>query len=408
MHTNLEPLDFVPLGPQSPLTPDALLPYRMIGDPLADGTIEAIFSTGEEGLAHVHRLLKHLVQNDHPLRDDPERDEEKLPPEVLQHVTRYFEESDRLLPALDPVRIRAGELVFAEHGPEILMLLATYSLPASYTARRGVQVLAQTGRLESEPVRRLIETTQMVLDVMSVGGLTPGESAKFHGKGIRTAQKVRLMHAAIRRLLLGRYGETWVKEYGVPINQMDLCGTLMTFSAVILDGLKMLRVHLSEEEAEAYLYAWQAVGHIVGVHESLIPHTIERADELKDVIRESEIGACEQGVELTRALVSAYEGLVEPKLLDGLPLSLMRRFLGKYADVLGLPAANFTSHLVSLMITLSGAFDFIFRTLRGVRFAHRTLSMFMIRIFLRMERGGNRPAFDIPDHLADGWGLRNS
>lgn len=408
MFQSLGPSDFVPLGRAAPVTPEALLPYRLIGDPLADETIFEIFSLGEEGLSHVHDLLKHLVQNDHPLHDDRERDEEKLPAFVVERLTRYFEESDKLLPTLDPARIRAGELVFAEHGPEILMLLATYSLPASYTARRGVQVLAQTGRLESQPVRRLIETTQMVLDVMSVGGLAAGESTKFHGKGIRSAQKVRLMHAAIRRLLLERYGEEWVQEYGVPINQMDLCGTLMTFSAVILDGLKMLRVQLSEEEAEAYLYAWRAVGHIIGVHESLIPHTTERADELKDVIRAAEIGTCEQGVELTRALLLAYEGLVEPKFLDGLPLALMRRFLGKYADVLGVPAANFTSHIVTLVICFSGIFDFFFRTFPGVRFVHRKFAMLMIRVILRMERGGSRPAFDIPDHLADGWGLEKS
>lgn len=405
MQSYSAPSDFVPLGPESPVTPEALLPYRHLGDPLADETIEAIFASGEDGLAHVHLLLKHLVRNDHPLTDDAERDEEKLPPVVVEHLARFFERSDASLRELDPQLIRAGELIFDEHGPEILMLLATYSLPASYTARRGVQVLAQTGRLESQPMRRLIETTQMVVDVMSVGGLSAGKDARFHGKGIRSAQKVRLMHGAIRRLILERYGADWVKEYGVPINQMDLCGTLMTFSAVIWDGLAMLRVHLNREQKEAYLYAWQAVGQIVGVHESLIPHTVERAVALKDVIRETEIGQCPQGVELTQALIRAYEEMVEPRLLKGVPVALMRRFLGKYGDVLGLPAANWTSVVVSIMVFFSGVFDWILRGSRFARWLHRKLSMLMIRALLRMERGGNRPAFDIPDHLADGWGL---
>jgi hypothetical protein len=213
------------------------------------------------------------------------------------------------------------------------------------------------------------------------------------------------MHAAIRRLILERYGKEWVQQYGVPINQMDLCGTLMTFSSVILDGLRMLRVRLSDEQAAAYLYAWRAVGTIVGVHESLIPHTLERANELKDVIRESEIGRCEQGVELTRALVVAYQGLVLPKIVKGMPLALMRRFLGEYADVLGLPRAPVMSCLVSGVVFLSGVFDFLLRSSRGARWVHRKFAMLMIRVFLRMERGGNRPAFDIPDHLAYGWGV---
>lgn len=405
MQIHSEPSDFIPLGKEAPVTSEALLPYRNLADPLADETIEAIVASGEEGLAHVHRLLKHLVRNDHPLADDSERDEEKLPPIVVEQLARFFEKSDASLGDLDLKLIRAGELIFNEHGPEILMLLATYSLPASYTARRGVQVLAQTGRLESQPMRRLIETTQMVVDVMSVGGLALGRDARFHGKGIRSAQKVRLMHGAIRRLILERYGSDWVKEYGVPINQMDLCGTLMTFSAVIWDGLAMLRVHLNREQKEAYLYAWRAVGQIVGVHESLIPHTVERAEALKDVIRETEIGRCPEGVELTQALVRAYEDMVEPKFLKGLPVALMRRFLGKYGDVLGLPAANFTSIVVSILVFFSGVFDWILRGSRFANWLHRKLSMFMIRALLRMERGGNRPDFDIPDHLADGWGL---
>ncbi len=397
--------EFAPLRPDEPVTQEALLPYRHLGDPLADATIEAIFSTGEDGLSHVHRLLKHLVKNDHPLLDDRERDEESLPPEVVQKLETYFVQSDGAIREIDPELVRRGETVFANHGPEILMLLATYSLPASYTARRGVQVLAQTGRLESQPVRRLIETTQMVIDVMTPGGLARGDGPRSHGKGVRSAQKVRLMHAAIRRLILERYGEDWVESYGVPINQMDLCGTLMTFSAVILDGLEMLRVKLSDEEKAAYLYAWQVVGEIVGVHESLIPRTVQRADELKDVIRESEIGRSEQGIELTRALILAYQRLAEPKVLAGLPVALMRRFLGSYADVLEVPKADWTGVLVSIMVGLSGVFDFLFRTFRFSGWVHRKFALFMIDVFLRMERGGSRPSFDIPDHLADGWGL---
>lgn len=389
------------------VTAEGLFPYRTVGDRLADETIAAIFGAGEDGLQDVRSLLLHCVKNDHPLRET-QHGVDALPPSIFEKVQAYFEESDRSLTEFDQRKIRVGERVFQEHGPEVLMLLATYSLPASYTARRGVQVLAQTGRLESQPVRRLIETTQMVIDVMAPGGLTIGKSALYHGKGIRTAQKVRLMHAAIRRLLLERYGEKWVQDYGVPINQMDLCGTLMTFSAVILDGLSMLRVELTSEEQDAYLYAWRAVGSIMGIDPVLIPHTVEGAHELTSVIREAEIGRCPQGVELTSALVGAYQGLIEPKWLRGLPVALMRRFLGAYADVLEIPRAGFTSILVTILIFVSGALDTVLRRSRLLRRLHRKFAMLMVRVFLRIERGGNRPTFEIPDTLADGWRLGRS
>jgi hypothetical protein len=57
-----------------------------------------------------------------------------------------------------------------------------------------------THRLINHPFRRIVETAQFVLDVMAPDGL--GHS----GRGVRSAQKVRLMHAAIRHLILAAEG----------------------------------------------------------------------------------------------------------------------------------------------------------------------------------------------------------
>src|SRR5439155_16091528 len=110
-----------------------------------------------------------------------------------------------------------GENVFAAYGPEILMVLGLYAIPAAYAARRGVQVLHRTAYFQRRPMRRVWETTQFVVDVMSGGGLGPD------GLGLRTAQKVRLMHAAIRHFLLNDRDRPWDQaELGIPINQEDL------------------------------------------------------------------------------------------------------------------------------------------------------------------------------------------
>ena len=97
--------------------------------------------------------------------------------------------------------------------------------------RQGVQVLALTARLHTDPVRRIGETAQMTLHAMSAGGLAPG------GAGIRDAQKVRLMHAAVRHLALA--SDDWV-PVGTPVNQEDLAFTLLTFSIVALDSIRKL------------------------------------------------------------------------------------------------------------------------------------------------------------------------
>ena len=75
------------------------------------------------------------------------------------------------------------------------MALACASLPACYAARKGVQVLHLTARLQSDPVRRIGEPAQLVLGVIAPGAPSPA------GGGVRDAQKVRIMHAAVRHLI---------------------------------------------------------------------------------------------------------------------------------------------------------------------------------------------------------------
>jgi hypothetical protein len=384
------------------LEASALLPYRNIGDPLADGVIDAVFRSGE--VDAVRQLLRHLVAMD----DLPSFGATAAPglsSEVLAEVNRYLELSQSTLVALEPELVERGEAFFAEHGPEILMILGLYSLPASYTARRGVQVLAQTGRLESHPMRRLIETTQMVVDVMSPGGLRFGSSPDNHGKGVRSAQKVRLMHGAIRRLILERYGEDWVQKFGVPINQMDLAGTLMTFSSVVLDGLRVLGVEPDAEGEAAYLYAWRAIGRLMGIQDELIPRTVADASTLTAVIRTSELGRCQEGIDMTAALVKTLCEQVEPHFLRGIVVSLMHRFLGQYAASIDLPRADWTRFLVSPFIAVSRLIDQVLRGSPLLSWLHRKIALGVVRGLLNLERGPTRPTFDLPDHLADGWRL---
>ena len=75
--------------------------------------------------------------------------------------------------------------------------------------------------------------------------------ARSHGYGIRTVQKVRLMHAAVRHGLHHVENLKWDELFfGVPINQEDLAGTLLTFSFLSIDGLRKLGANISSEAAK--------------------------------------------------------------------------------------------------------------------------------------------------------------
>src|SRR5262245_2409629 len=99
---------------------------RRRGDPLADAVIADIFKAGDT--AAVAKVLSSLMRDDQAPGN--------LPAPVLDYLART---SDSVLRA--PETAGAGERVFAEHGPEIMMLLCCSSLPSSYAAKKGVQVL---------------------------------------------------------------------------------------------------------------------------------------------------------------------------------------------------------------------------------------------------------------------------
>jgi len=233
-------------------TDEFLDPMRRLGDPLADQTTEALFQ--QHKITMANGLLKDALTNGSPLPDGV--------PEVLKD---YFAQSARLPKWADPAVIERGERLFSRYGPQVIVVYHCYALPFCYASRRGVQVLHRTSRLAKNPQRRILETAQMIVDVMAPGGLTRPDC-----HGVRTAQKVRLMHSAVRRLIL-QHGDWNQADLGLPINQEDMAGTLNAFAWITLDGLIRLGVDFTPDELEAYLHCWNVVGSLLGIREELLP-----------------------------------------------------------------------------------------------------------------------------------------
>jgi hypothetical protein len=184
--------------------------------------------------------------------------------------------------------VHAAQELFIAHGNLALIVLVCASLPECYVMKKGIQVLWLTQRLQEHVLRRLVETAQLVISVMWRGGLSPD------GSGVRTAAKVRLMHAAIRHLILHGRPEAqdakpssfadvlltvrWnTQELGYPINQEDLVYTLLTFSYVIPRGLEKLGVQVTPTQKEAFIHCWNIVGRIMGIREEILPENYEEA-----------------------------------------------------------------------------------------------------------------------------------
>jgi uncharacterized protein (DUF2236 family) len=363
---------------------------RLKGDAPADAAIEAVFEgdrlTADEKVADLNRsFMAHLMTNDTSL------------PAWLAPALRDFIEKTAAVSLPDPLRIQMAQNLFVDHGPEILVTLGCYALPEAYAARKGDKVLHQTAYLANRPTRRLFRTMQMVVDVMEPEGLGP------RGRGIRTVQKVRLMHAAIRYQLLHNTTTKWDLSLGVPINQEDLAGTLLTFSFLAVSGLRKLGANISSEAAAAYFDAWCGVGRLLGVLPEMIPNNLEEAAELMELISERQFAASDEGREMTRALIEMLEKNSPPPL-EGVPTGLMRLFLDeRVADYLGVPKSELDNNLARIVAELAKYIDYDLDVSRWQAMIFRRYILSIIEHMITVEAGDQRDFFRIPTDLHEMW-----
>jgi hypothetical protein len=158
------------------------------------------------------------------------------------------------------------------------LVLAFRSLILGYCSPAGNKPLVFSGRLRASAARRVSETGRFVQAVYLPDGLRPG------APGFIATARVRLMHAQVRRLLLA--SERWdTPAWGLAINQLDMAGTVLLFSLVMVDGLRRFGFKFSPEEVSDVLHLWRTAGWLLGVREDLLASTEAEARDLWDLIR---------------------------------------------------------------------------------------------------------------------------
>ena len=292
---------------------------RLKGDREGDDAVHCLYHDVLDSPEVFHRINALLCQ----LTFEGELDISKLP----GPVRRFAEDSAKLPSWCDPELVDEGQQLFFANGFAATALLMCASLPECYVMRNGVQVLGLTAYLSKRPKMRILETSQMVGDVMTPGYLKPD------GKGILAAQKVRLLHAAVRHLILEasaaedhhddmvcRYAKVqWdYARWGHPICQEDMAYTLQTFAYVVVRGMDDLGVKMTPRQKEAYIHCWNVTGHIMGLQRDLIPepqpgdtHTRwELAGALYRTIRKRQEGRTKPGTDLTAALIGVMQEVI--------------------------------------------------------------------------------------------------
>ena len=258
--------------------------YLWATDPRGDAAVEAIEQLPKgAGYALFERGL---------------RDGVRAIPEAPLALRELLEEAETVPAWLDwDTCLRGGE-VFLRAGGLAGAVLGTRSLVLGYASPGGNKPLAFSGRLTEQASRRLNETARFVQAVSRPGGM------KVHAEGWQITLKVRLIHAQVRRMLHAS-GKWDAPAWGAPLNQHDMAGTTLLFSAAILDGVRRLGMELSKDDGEDYMHLWRWVGRVIGVDDGIQPTGEADGLRLAGLI-EMTMGRPDQDSrDLTRALFEA-------------------------------------------------------------------------------------------------------
>ncbi len=370
-----------------PYTHHSMDALRLVGDELADATVETLFERGEVG--KFNTLMRSFAQVGQDL------------PDGLPEVAREYLHTTSMPPDwVDWDEMEKARLFFLHNNVHISTALSFAAMPACYLVPHVAQLLSATHSLDY-PARRMAETGQFTVYLMRPDAFEAG--SRF----IPAAQKVRLLHASIRHHL-AREGRWDVARLGTPICQEDMIGGQMMFSIQVLDALHRLGIPMSVDDAQAYYYAWRVVGTMLGVDPGQAPADLEGARRFSDLYMTRHMAPSEEGARLTRQLIDLYEQVVPGTALDPLVPALIRFLIGDTsADWLEVPrsvwdvAVKATPVLLGLLERIEDSSPLATRALDrlgGLTTAFELSSLTRGRVM----------QYAIPEHLKEEYGVASA
>lgn len=293
-----------------PWSDSQLNDFRLEGDPLADAVIDRILEN--DGPVSCTKLFHRIIRNIESPLD-----------EIEKYAPEFLDSTERLPVWVNKSDVQLCQEMFLRHGRKFLTILYFKSLPLLYYNHKGAEVLVTTARLIHRAdrsdiyARRIAETGKFLLYVLKPNRLDPGTI------GIRTIQKVRLIHAFNRGFLVRGQWDTGT--FGLPINQEDMVMTLMCFNLILLEGLKQFGISESRERRDGFYKTWLGIGALMGVVPELLPENQQSGRQLLEKILRRHGKESKAGNELTRALIIFAKNYM-PKWIVNAPEAFIRYF----------------------------------------------------------------------------------
>jgi hypothetical protein len=124
----------------------------------------------------------------------------------------------------------------------------------------------------------------------------------------------------------------------------------LSFSFIILQGLRKIGVAVNFQEAQAFLHHWAVVGNMLGLADKLLVFHEKEAAILCKRIEERHFKPSEAGVTLTKYLLDSFKHTPPFNVLKGFAATYIRYVVGeKVGDILAIPPADWTSNFIPLL-----------------------------------------------------------
>lgn len=259
-------------------------------DDLADQTVDRLIE--DHGIEKVGYIFRKMSASD-----------DQIPADAPRALLDFVEQTLPLPPGIDHERLGRRDALLP-FGPVSVLIMLAASLPHGYAAPRLSRILTISDDLATHPYKRLMGVVQLLINLGGHDAFVPG------GRAVVTAQKMRLLHAGVRRLV-PRYRPDYEKQFGVPVNFEDELATLMGFSYLVIDGLRRLNCVTREQDAEDRYYRWHVYGRLMGIHPpgkpedgTWVPEDVAAAGRFYDAYARRHFTAAGEnpdGVKLARA-----------------------------------------------------------------------------------------------------------
>ncbi|MDS0138731.1 MULTISPECIES: oxygenase MpaB family protein [unclassified Amycolatopsis] len=267
----------------------------------------------------VNTALRSWVDNDDP-----------LPAGLPADLAAWLQLVNRLPSWADPAKLRRAADFNRRKDTYLFMLYGLGSgIMSTVIPREARSVYWSAGGADMQD--RAAKTFTFGYDLSEAGAFEPS------GQFVVTANKTRLVHAAVRHLLPQSAHWRAVADERVPISNGDILVTFHSLGTFVHRKLREWHVPMSAADEDAFLHQWQVAIHLLGVRDEFIPQTWAAADAQSAQVLTPLLAPTPEGKELAADLLG---------LTAQIDLGVTRGFLNEFVryvlsnevgDWLGLP-----------------------------------------------------------------------